>query len=78
MRKISLDVSALRVESFDTLDDKAKVRGTVQGYYTQITCPATQCGNQCPSGPSPWCDQSRAWTNGYDGCLCATILDCAV
>jgi hypothetical protein len=75
MRKISLDVNALRVESFDTDDQKAKARGTVRGYYTQFTCPQTQCGNECLSGPNP-CYQTEAWTNGQVACLCNQSLDC--
>ena len=33
MRKISLDVNALRVESFETARE-AKTKGTVHGYIT--------------------------------------------
>jgi hypothetical protein len=69
MRKINLDVNALRVESFETVDDNAKERGTVHGYYTQFTCPQTQCGNECLSGPNP-CRDTYAWTNGQAACLC--------
>ena len=68
MRKITLDVNALRVESFETVDE-SKARGTVQGYYTQVTCPQTQCGAQCPSGPMP-CHDTVAWTNGQVACFC--------
>ena len=76
MRKISLDVNTLKVESFDTVDEGAKVRGTVQGYYTQFTCPQTQCGQQCPSGPMP-CYQTEAWTDGQVACFCGgNSLDC--
>ena len=67
-RKIRLDVNALRVESFETADGDAK-RGTVQGYYSQFTCPATQCGAECPSGPHP-CEGSYAWTDGQAVCPC--------
>jgi hypothetical protein len=69
MRKISLDMSALKVESFDTVDEKAKSRGTVHGYYTQLTCPQTQCGDQCLSGPMP-CYATEAWTDGQVACFC--------
>jgi len=69
MPKISLDVSELRVESFETEDGEAQERGTVQGYYTQFTCPQTQCGDQCMSGPRP-CYPTEAWTNGQVACLC--------
>ena len=78
MRKIRLDVNALRVESFDTVDVKRKAQGTVHGYYSQITCPETQCGNQCQSGPFPTCNETYAWTDGYVGCFCGInqSLDC--
>jgi hypothetical protein len=35
MRKISLDVDALKVESFDTEKRGAEERGTVRGYFTR-------------------------------------------
>jgi hypothetical protein len=70
MRKIKLDVNTLKVESFDTAEDEANVRGTVQGhYYTQFTCPQTQCGDQCLSGPMP-CYATEAWTDGQNACFC--------
>lgn len=69
MRKISLDVNALQVESFETGEGAAKERGTVEGYYSVITCPLTQCGEECLSGPNP-CRPSYAWTNGQVACLC--------
>ena len=77
MRKVSLDVNALRVESFETEDGKLKERGTVHGqvYYTQFTCPQTQCGDQCLSGSHP-CDPTHAWTNGQMWCLCNASLNC--
>lgn len=73
MRKISLGVNELRVESFETSDDKAAARGTVRGYYTEITCPQTQCGNQCASGWRP-CQPTDAWTNGEVVCFCGLDL----
>jgi hypothetical protein len=78
MRKISLDVSALRVESFDTEGEKPKEQGTVHAYYSRFTCPETQCGNHCQSGPWPGCPETYAWTDGYQGCLCGInqSLDC--
>jgi hypothetical protein len=69
MRKISLDVNTLRVESFQTEKDTAGERGTVNGYYSVFSCPQTQCGEECLSGPNP-CQPSRAWTNGQVACLC--------
>ena len=75
MRKISLDMNALRVESFETGDGKAKERGTVEGYYSLFTCPMTQCGNECLSGPRP-CQPTYAWTNGQVACLCNDTGQC--
>lgn len=75
MRKISLDVSELRVESFDTAADEATTRGTVQAYATQFgTCPRTQCGQECPSGPQS-CYFTEAFTDGQVACLCNTTDD---
>jgi hypothetical protein len=70
MRKISLDMNALRVESFDTENETPKERGTVEANaYTQFSCPRTQCGEQCASGPAP-CYPTLAWTNGQVACYC--------
>jgi hypothetical protein len=69
MRKISLDVNELRVESFETEDGDARTRGTVNGHASLFSCPQTQCGAQCPSGPHP-CEGSYAWTDGMNACLC--------
>lgn len=72
MRKISLDVNELRVESFDTSGGDAKERGTVHGNSfpdTYRTC-ETECGAYCPSGPTLECEWSVAWTNGDAVCFC--------
>lgn len=68
MRKVRLDVNTLRVESFDT-DEQKTARGTVQGYITLFTCPKTQCGQDCLSGPNP-CFPTEAWTDGQVACYC--------
>jgi hypothetical protein len=72
MRKISLDVDALKVESFDTSATGVEERGTVRGYFTRgywATCRETYCGAECPSGPVS-CEGSYAWTDGMAACLC--------
>ena len=76
MRKISLDVNALQVESFETDSEDGTKRGTVHGYLTQIGCPGTQntcnqtrCGQQCLSGWRP-CQPTDAWTDGQMMCYC--------
>lgn len=77
MRKITLDVAALQVESFETVDETSKERGTVHGYHThQVTCPQTMCGQQCLSGWHP-CQPTDAFTDGVDMCYCGNnSLDC--
>lgn len=70
MRKISLNVNELRVESFETEKDDAGTRGTVHGnYLTQFTCPQTMCGQDCLSGWRP-CQPTDAWTDGERMCYC--------
>lgn len=76
MRKITLDVDKLKVESFETVSEE-KERGTVLAYYSRPTeCPQTECGDQCLSG-IPNCNPSIAWTDGYAVCVCADrSVDC--
>jgi len=73
MRKVSLDIDALQVESFDTEGGGAEERGTVRGYFTRFdaypTCRVTYCGAECPSGPHP-CEGSYAYTDGMAVCPC--------
>ena len=69
MRKISLDVNALRVESFETEMDDAGKRGTVHGNVSLFTCPPTGCGKDCLSGWRP-CQPTDAWTDGERMCYC--------
>ena len=69
MRKVTLNVNALRVESYETVDDEPKARGTVHAYRTEITCPQTQCGQECESGPMP-CWETLRWTDGDAVCFC--------
>lgn len=77
MRKISLDVDALEVESFQTVSDDERKRGTVDGNSipggqrsVDPTFCATQCGDRCLSGWQP-CQPSDAWTDGMAACMCA-------
>jgi hypothetical protein len=76
MRKISLDVDKLQVESFEAENDGPGTRGTVHGYLTQFNCAQTQytcnytmCGQQCLSGWRP-CQPTDAWTDGERMCYC--------
>jgi len=66
MRKISLDVDALEVESFDTAARGADDRGTVRANATGVQ---THC-DQCLSGPFP-CERSYAMSDGVAVCQCA-------
>jgi len=75
MANISLDANELRVESFETEDGDAKLRGTVNGQASIFTCPRTQCGAECPSGPHP-CETSYAWTDGVNACPCEDTGRC--
>lgn len=57
MRKVTLDVDRLCVDSFETTPAPAAERGTVHGFYSQVgTCDGFvgtcryggTCGNGCP------------------------------
>lgn len=71
MRKLGLDVDALEVESFETVDGGGPGQGTVYGNQRSVapTFCHTQCGGGCPSGPSP-CEGSIAFTDGLAVCPC--------
>lgn len=78
MRKSSLDVKTLKVESFETESGNAETRGTVHGNALRTQGPtfcATMCGAECPSGPVP-CEGSAAWTDGMAACVCDDTLKC--
>jgi hypothetical protein len=80
MRKISLDMDALQVESFETQQDQLDLRGTVHGNYRSqgpSFC-QTECGDQCLSGYGP-CENSVAWTDGEAACPCGdTLVGCTL
>jgi len=65
MRKISLELDALKVESFATDGADAADRGTVRANATGLR---THC-DACLSGPYP-CEQSYAVTDGVAVCPC--------
>jgi len=71
MRKISLDVDALKVESFATAERGAEKRGTVRANASALQ---TRCG-ACPSGPGP-CEASYAVTDGVAVCPCDGTTNC--
>lgn len=54
MKKLSLDIDALAVESFDTLGDAMRRDGTVRGHgFTETTCQQLYC--ECPTGSGESC-----------------------
>ncbi len=87
MRKVRLNLDALRVESFDTSSYAARPpRGTVQarGVVAEPYSDFQQCGSypNCPSPlcvdtPLASCDGSCAWTCG-DSCngTCNSCVTC--
>ena len=53
MKKISLDLDALRVESFETTTDARTARGTVRGAESAEPTEATHCGScEASCGPT--------------------------
>ena len=72
MRKISLDANELRVDSFETENGETDTRGTVQGYYSEFTCPLTMCGRECRTGFHDPCGPTAAFTDGQVMCSCGT------
>ena len=67
MKKLSLTLDALRVESFDTGRTEDH-RGTVRGYDVTASCVAPQatCGGSCMD-PATCVDNS---------CMCDSVPDC--
>jgi hypothetical protein len=64
MRKISLDVDALKVESFETAERGMEERGTVRAHYDRSYpnwgCQVTWNGYGCES------------VSGENACICST------
>lgn len=74
MKKLSLDLSSLRVESFETDVERQSLRGTVRG-NAQSDCCTFSCAGTCgilppsaiePAKPSAAC---AGETDDYTGCL---------
>ena len=61
MRKLKLDVDALKVEEFAT-EDVAEARGTVRGHYQSY--PAWDC-------PRTWNNYGCETISGEHACICA-------
>jgi hypothetical protein len=71
MRKISLDVDALKVESFDTEKRGTEERGTVRAHYDR-SYPDWNC-------PVTWNNYGCESVSGENACICPnnSDLDCA-
>lgn len=55
MRKLKLDVSALRVESFDTRSQPGQEHGTVHGHLNRVEPrPDTYRDSECLGTPGTW------------------------
>lgn len=53
MKKLSLDLDQLSVESFDTAPDAERMRGTVEGNGSYTVAPYPSCVNTCGASPPP-------------------------
>jgi len=62
MRKLKLDVDALKVEEFSTTDDGAEDRGTVRGHYDD-SYPNWNC-------PVTWNNYGCHSISGQAACIC--------
>lgn len=62
MRKISLNIDELAVESFSTAKGAGSAEGTVHGHATAVA-------DGCPNVSRGTCFQSCAMTNGYQFCI---------
>jgi len=76
MKKLSLELDQLQVETFTTGGQRLPEKGTVQGHYgtnhTQAghTCDAVSCGGTCYEYTCEWtCTQTARYTY-CDGVEC--------
>jgi hypothetical protein len=53
MKKLSLDMSDLRVETFETVAPARSARGTVRGHVDTDSCPGVSCAPTCGIAISP-------------------------
>lgn len=67
MKKISLQMDALRVESFETTSHPAALRGTVKGAGTGVSACLTECGGESCDPTCQSCEltQCQAETCGF-------------
>jgi hypothetical protein len=76
MKKLQLDLSDLRVESFQS-SEQAEPRGTVQGHASSpyVTCYYTDCGNPGTCAANMTCDGAIGRCDPYSGAVCETGPD---
>ncbi|HEU4883044.1 MAG TPA: hypothetical protein VFT45_12380 [Longimicrobium sp.] len=68
MRKLTLTLEALDVQSFPTTEAGGNGRGTVRGRETGATCPdADSCWNSCECSYQDTCNQPQITC--YQSCL---------
>lgn len=73
MKKLSLDLDQLAVESFDTTSEQTRRAGTVRGHdLTGTTCGQFIC--DCPTGSGESCQPDLCDTNACDTAgTCPTV-----
>jgi hypothetical protein len=54
MRKLSLKVDELEIESFDTLEESRSKKGTVQGHVSLASCSCVMCGTETVCNSEDW------------------------
>ena len=59
MKKLTLELDSLRVESFETAAD-ARLRGTVRGNDSYTVSPYPSCARTCGASPPPDTEICRA------------------
>jgi len=75
MKKLSLDLDQLAVDSFDTVGDAARNAGTVRGQgYTDTTCGQVVC--DCPTGSGNSCQPDMCDTAGCGTADCSAGIRC--
>ena len=81
--KLTLNLDALQVDSFDTLPPGDRTRGTVNGHAaaTQLTCrvscdPCATCDTSCAGGPLCDCLPSGC-VSCQTSCAGGPLCDCA-
>jgi len=72
MKKLSLDLDQLAVESFDTTAEAARSRGTVRGHVlTDTTCGQFIC--DCPTGSGESCQADLCGSDVCESADCGSI-----